>query len=251
MSFERRPLLPGVKFDIWRRDGFRCRYCGKTVQEEGVILEVDHVIPVSVGGGDEPSNLVTACRDCNRGKADTVAGVESWIFQGWGHNEEYLLEAQQARIAYELAVIAEVRALRVFGTDAASAAVLLERLTGRASATINDLIALAEARIGGARQRLDVVRRERDRLRERLSIPFVDVSADGTGRFAIDLTPAALVRAAGVILTPDEYVDLMGNLLRRLPVEDQIALADRWIDENDDIDRVTFVRDQLADRRGA
>jgi hypothetical protein len=33
------------------------------------VLEIDHVIPVVDGGGDNEENLVTACFDCNRGKA--------------------------------------------------------------------------------------------------------------------------------------------------------------------------------------
>jgi hypothetical protein len=34
-----------------------------------VVLEVDHIVPVSKGGGNDIYNLVTACFDCNRGKA--------------------------------------------------------------------------------------------------------------------------------------------------------------------------------------
>lgn len=36
-----------------------------------VVLTVDHVVPVSLGGSDDPSNLVAACRDCNAGKTST------------------------------------------------------------------------------------------------------------------------------------------------------------------------------------
>ena len=35
-----------------------------------MILEVDHITPVSKGGTDDIMNLVTSCRDCNRGKRD-------------------------------------------------------------------------------------------------------------------------------------------------------------------------------------
>jgi hypothetical protein len=34
-----------------------------------VVLEIDHIIPVSSGGNNHDSNLITACVDCNRGKA--------------------------------------------------------------------------------------------------------------------------------------------------------------------------------------
>lgn len=36
-----------------------------------VVLHVDHVLPKALGGADDPSNLVTACKDCNSGKTST------------------------------------------------------------------------------------------------------------------------------------------------------------------------------------
>lgn len=56
-----------TRFEVLRRDNFTCRYCRGT---EGQ-LTVDHVTPVALGGTDDPSNLVAACRDCNSGKAST------------------------------------------------------------------------------------------------------------------------------------------------------------------------------------
>jgi len=56
-----------LRFEILRRDGFACRYCGATGSDSE--LHVDHVVPEALGGADEPTNLVTACADCNRGKA--------------------------------------------------------------------------------------------------------------------------------------------------------------------------------------
>lgn len=58
-----------LRFEILRRDGYTCRYCGAKAPDAS--LTVDHVIPTALGGGDEPSNLVTACADCNSGKAST------------------------------------------------------------------------------------------------------------------------------------------------------------------------------------
>ena len=57
-----------VRFDILERDQFTCRFCGKRAPETE--LEVDHIHPRSKGGSDATDNLVTACRDCNRGKGD-------------------------------------------------------------------------------------------------------------------------------------------------------------------------------------
>lgn len=36
-----------------------------------MVLVVDHVTPVALGGTDLPDNLVTACSDCNSGKTST------------------------------------------------------------------------------------------------------------------------------------------------------------------------------------
>ena len=55
-----------TRFEIFKRDSFTCRYCGKKSPE--TILEVDHVEPISNGGGNDEMNLVTSCFDCNRGK---------------------------------------------------------------------------------------------------------------------------------------------------------------------------------------
>jgi 5-methylcytosine-specific restriction endonuclease McrA len=94
------------RFAIFRRDNFTCRYCGrKGVAPERVlddaqardgdpavtrlmislgllpeeppreiVLEIDHRVPKAAGGTDDESNLVTSCRDCNRGKGKTLIG---------------------------------------------------------------------------------------------------------------------------------------------------------------------------------
>jgi hypothetical protein len=56
-----------LRYEILRRDGHLCRYCGAAAPE--VSLTVDHVVPVALGGSDDPSNLVAACAECNAGKA--------------------------------------------------------------------------------------------------------------------------------------------------------------------------------------
>ena len=56
-----------LRYAILRRDNHACRYCGAAAPD--ATLTVDHVIPVALGGTDEPSNLVTACEPCNGGKS--------------------------------------------------------------------------------------------------------------------------------------------------------------------------------------
>lgn len=61
-------LSKKLRFEVFKRDSFSCQYCGSTPPK--VILEVDHIIPVSKKGTNDFDNLITSCFDCNRGKSD-------------------------------------------------------------------------------------------------------------------------------------------------------------------------------------
>jgi len=56
-----------TRFEVLRRDNHTCQYCGQMAPD--VVLHVDHVEPVALGGSDKPDNLITACKDCNVGKS--------------------------------------------------------------------------------------------------------------------------------------------------------------------------------------
>lgn len=58
-----------LRFEVFRRDGFACRYCGASASD--TTLTIDHVVPIALGGTDEPANLVTACAPCNAGKTSS------------------------------------------------------------------------------------------------------------------------------------------------------------------------------------
>lgn len=58
-----------LRFDVMKRDFFRCVLCGSTADISPI--EVDHIVPVSKGGVSDISNLRTLCERCNRGKADS------------------------------------------------------------------------------------------------------------------------------------------------------------------------------------
>jgi 5-methylcytosine-specific restriction endonuclease McrA len=51
---------------LFRRDGHLCLYCGHQFRDGN--LTRDHVVPLSKGGRDVWSNVVTACRGCNTRK---------------------------------------------------------------------------------------------------------------------------------------------------------------------------------------
>jgi hypothetical protein len=71
-----RRISKRARFYVLKRDQFKCVYCGATPSET-VFLEIDHVRPIAEGGTNHISNLVAACRDCNRGKgAELLPGTK-------------------------------------------------------------------------------------------------------------------------------------------------------------------------------
>ena len=68
---------PLNNFALFRRDGTLCLYCG--MQHPAMELSRDHVTPISQGGRDVWTNVVTACRRCNHFKAGRTpeqAGIQ-------------------------------------------------------------------------------------------------------------------------------------------------------------------------------
>ena len=73
---KRTGVRPRLRFEVLKRDGFRCQYCGAEPAKKD--LHIDHILPVAKGGGDEIENLTTACADCNLGKgARAITDPES------------------------------------------------------------------------------------------------------------------------------------------------------------------------------
>lgn len=68
MADKRKSISKKTRFEVFKRDKFTCQYCGK--QAPDVVLEIDHIKPVSKGGNNGIMNLITSCRDCNRGKSN-------------------------------------------------------------------------------------------------------------------------------------------------------------------------------------
>lgn len=57
-----RTVEQGVSWNVFRRDGYQCRYCGANE----VPLTVDHLVLWEEGGPQTEENLVAACRKCNK-----------------------------------------------------------------------------------------------------------------------------------------------------------------------------------------
>lgn len=97
-----------LRFEILRRDNHQCRYCGAT-GDDGP-LTIDHVKPVALGGSDDPSNLVAACKDCNAGKtsmpadAAIVADVSADALQ-WAAAMKQVAEMRAAELDNQFALL--------------------------------------------------------------------------------------------------------------------------------------------------
>ena len=69
MAAKRKAISKKTRFEVFKRDGFACIYCG--AHPPAVLLHVDHITAVANGGTNSPDNLVTACEPCNLGKGAT------------------------------------------------------------------------------------------------------------------------------------------------------------------------------------
>lgn len=69
----RKALSKKVRFEVFKRDGFECQYCGCPPSKAP--LQVDHIHPVKEGGTNSIDNLVTSCQPCNLGKGATLLSM--------------------------------------------------------------------------------------------------------------------------------------------------------------------------------
>lgn len=70
-------LLP-KKAKVYARTGGRCGYCG--IHLTAGNFTVDHMLPRYLGGSDDLSNLIGACRSCNGSKGKkSVEQYRLWV----------------------------------------------------------------------------------------------------------------------------------------------------------------------------
>lgn len=108
-----------VRFEVFKRDSFKCQYCGKSAPD--VILHVDHINPVSKGGDNDIMNLITACEDCNQGKKARTLDDKSIIEK----QKQQLEELNQRREQLEM-MISWRDGLQSFNDDVAD--IVIEKI---------------------------------------------------------------------------------------------------------------------------
>ena len=55
-----------VQQKIWAADQFACVYCHRKMGE--VLMTIDHFTPLELGGANDVSNFLSACKPCNKAK---------------------------------------------------------------------------------------------------------------------------------------------------------------------------------------
>lgn len=122
---QRRKGLPkSIRFEVFKRDGFKCQYCGRSSPD--VILECDHIVPIAAGGGNDILNLVTACRDCNRGKGKRELSDISII----SAQKKQLEDLNEIREQTEMMIKWKEELLTVLETQANCIESISHKLTG-------------------------------------------------------------------------------------------------------------------------
>jgi ATP adenylyltransferase len=74
-----------LRYEVLKRARFRCELCG--VSAEVRALEVDHIVPRSRGGTDEPANLQALCYRCNSMKRDRDTTDLRGVRESYGHRQ--------------------------------------------------------------------------------------------------------------------------------------------------------------------
>jgi hypothetical protein len=64
-----------VQQKVWVADGCKCMYCFRSMG--AVPLTVDHFVPLEMGGANDSSNYLSACRKCNKDKGGMAPA--DWI----------------------------------------------------------------------------------------------------------------------------------------------------------------------------
>ncbi|HSS63001.1 MAG TPA: HNH endonuclease [Gammaproteobacteria bacterium] len=98
-----RLVPPLSNAELFLRDGQMCMYCGRQHAEH--MLTRDHVRPLSQGGKDTWSNVVTACKPCNHAKGARTpeqAGMSLLAVPFVPNRAEYLVLSNRRILADQM-----------------------------------------------------------------------------------------------------------------------------------------------------
>ena len=73
---QRALMTQSLREKIKNRDDFTCQNCSLSIYDErNLLLEIDHIVPVSKGGLTAEENLQTLCWRCNRSKGSKLVDI--------------------------------------------------------------------------------------------------------------------------------------------------------------------------------
>ncbi len=73
---QRTLMTSSLREKIKSRDNYTCKKCGASIEKEpNLLLEIDHIIPLSKEGLTTEENLQTLCWKCNRSKGNKLENV--------------------------------------------------------------------------------------------------------------------------------------------------------------------------------
>jgi len=163
---KRKNLSKGLRFEVFKRDGFTCQYCGQKPTD--VVLQVDHIVPVAAGGDNDINNLVTACEACNQGKKakrlDISPRPDADLV--WLEMQQELAElqryqrakAERDRVLGEIVKALQTTWLRVSALDWCPASHVIEQAINKYSPDmVEEAILIVAPKVAGG-----YVRKERD-----------------------------------------------------------------------------------------
>ncbi|MFN7343912.1 MAG: HNH endonuclease [bacterium] len=68
-----------LRAEVLRSARGRCQMCGRSIEEDGIKLQVDHKIPQTWGGTNDIENLWALCVECNHGKKNLFASQDDGV----------------------------------------------------------------------------------------------------------------------------------------------------------------------------
>jgi len=96
MASKRKGISKRIRFEVFKRDGFACQYCG--AKAPSAVLHIDHVEPLAKGGENEILNYITACSDCNLGKGPRELDDQSALHKQRAQLDDLNTRREQLRL---------------------------------------------------------------------------------------------------------------------------------------------------------
>ena len=114
------PISNELKQAVRVRAQYLCEYCHSSERLSASRFTIDHVIPRSLGGSDEPDNLALACRRCNERRYNFIASIDPEsqetvpIFNPRLHNwDEHFVWVEQGTLIEGISPIGRATCIRL------------------------------------------------------------------------------------------------------------------------------------------